>query len=195
MILRFLTNLCLAAALAATVAIPSAIADDLHDTGGAGMPANLHTVCPAAEIVRNAASALRSAAQRNSSPAFASVLTRYADVGAIAMFALGKYGSKLPAGRQGEYVSNTQRYISQFLMEKSGPFKNSPGLTIEACDGNLVATSLNGRSKVLWRLSGGRIRDVSVSGVWLAIQLRSTFTDIIRRNRGDIGKLLDFLDT
>ena len=190
---RFLTNFSLAAALTVAIAIPSATADDLRGTGGTGVPANLYTSCPAADIVRDAASALSSAAQRSSATAFGSVLTRYADVGAIAMFALGKYGSKLPAGRQSEYVANTQRYISQFLLEKSGPFKNSPHLTIETCDGNLVETSLNGRSKMQWRLSGGRIRDVSVSGVWLAIQLRTTFTDIIRRNRGDIGKLLDFL--
>ena len=111
----------------------------------------------------------------------------------FAMFVLGKYGSKLPAGRQSEYVANTQRYISQVLMEKTGPIKNSPHLTIETCDGNLVGTSLDGRSKMQWRLSGARIRDVSVSGVWLAIQLRTTFTDIIRRNRGDISALLDFL--
>ena len=193
---RFLTNFSLAAALAAAIAIPSATADDLRGTGGTGMPANLYTKamsCPAADIVRDAASALSSAAQRSSASAFGSVLTRYADVGAIAMFALGKYGSKLPAGRQSEYVANTQRYISQVLMEKSGPFKNSPHLTIETCDGNLVGTSLDGRSKMQWRLSGARIRDVSVSGVWLAIQLRTTFTDIIRRNRGDISALLDFL--
>jgi phospholipid transport system substrate-binding protein len=192
---RFLMNFSLAAALAAAIAIPSATADD-RGTSGTGVPANLYTKamsCPAADIVRGAASALSSAAQRGSASAFGSVLTRYADVGAIAMFALGKYGSKLPAARQSEYVANTQRYISQVLMEKSGPFKNSPNLTIETCDGNLVGTSLNGRSKMQWRLSGARIRDVSVSGVWLAIQLRTTFTDVIRRNRGDISAILEFL--
>ena len=35
---------------------------------------------------------------------------------------------------------------------------------------------------MVWRVSGGRIRDVQVSGVWLSLQLRSKFTGIIRRN-------------
>jgi ABC-type transporter MlaC component len=149
--------------------------------------------CPAADIVRNAGSALISAAHRSSAPAFASVLARYADVNAIAMFALGQYRGALPAARRSEYVAKTQRYISRFLVENSGPFKSSPNLTIETCDGNLVETSLDGRSKMLWRLSGARVRDVRVSGVWLALELRSKFTDIVRRNHGDIVALLDFL--
>ena len=193
---RFLTNFSLAVALAAAIAIPSATANDLPNSR-TGVPANRATKamrCPAADVVRGAGSALSSAAQRGSASAFGSVLNRYADVGAIAMFALGKYGSKLPAARQNEYVANTQRYISQVLMEKSGPFKNSPHLTIETCDGNLVGTSLGGRSKMQWRLSGARIRDVNVSGVWLAIELRTKFTNIIRRNGGDISPLLDFLN-
>jgi ABC-type transporter MlaC component len=149
--------------------------------------------CPAADTVRDAGSALISAAHRNSAPAFASVLGHYADVNAIAMFALGQYRDALPASRRSEYVANTRRYISRFLVENSGPFKNSPNLTIETCDANLVETSLDGRSRMLWRLSGGRIRDVRVSGMWLALELRSKFTNILRRNRGDMSALLDFL--
>ena len=154
---------------------------------------SLATSCPAANTVRDAGSAFIGAAHRSSAPAFASVLGRYADVNAIAMFALGQYRAALPASRRSEYVANTQRYISRLLVENSGSFKNSADLTIESCDGNLVQTSLDGRSKMSWRLSGGRIRDVSVSGMWLALQLRSKFTDIVRRNHGDISALLDFL--
>jgi ABC-type transporter MlaC component len=149
--------------------------------------------CPAAGTIKNAASALVVAAQRGSAPAFASALVRYADVNAIALSALGKYRSGLPGSRQGEYVRNAYRYMSQSLAKHAGSFGKSSNLTIESCDGNLVETSLSGRSKMLWRLSGGRIRDVRVSGVWLAIQLRSKFTDIIGRNGGDVTALLDFL--
>ena len=154
---------------------------------------SMATSCPAADTVRNAGSALIGAAHGSSAPAFASVLARYANVNAIAMFALGQYRDALPASRRSEYVANTQRYISRFLVENSGPFKNSTNLTIDTCDGNLVQTSLDGRSKMSWRLSGGRISDVSVSGMWLALELRSKFTGIVRRNHGDISALLDFL--
>jgi ABC-type transporter MlaC component len=44
---------------------------------------------------------------------------------------------------------------------------------------------------MVWRVSGGRISDVQVSGVWL--QLRSKFTGIIRRNNGDVDALLNYL--
>jgi phospholipid transport system substrate-binding protein len=154
---------------------------------------SLAASCPGANIVRNAGSALIDAAHSGAAPGFASVLTRYADVKGIAMFALGEYRSALPAGRQSEYLAYTQRYITKFLVDNSGSFRNSSNLAIETCNGSLVGSSLDGRSKVIWRLSGGRIEDVSLDGVWLALELRSKFTDIIRRNHGDVSALLDFL--
>ena len=156
---------------------------------------SLAASCPAGGIVTDAGRALIGAAHGSSAPAFASVLTRYADVNGIAMFALGQYRNALPPSRRSEYVAKTQRYISRFLVENSGPFKDSARLTIEGCDGNLVQTSLDGRSKISWRLSGGLITDVSVGGTWLALELRSKFTDIVRRNHGDVSALLDFLST
>jgi hypothetical protein len=83
--------------------------------------------------------------------------------------------------------------MARFLLDHAGPFRSSRDLTIEKCNGNIVETSLGGRSRMVWRLAGGRIRDVRVRDVWLAIQLRSKFTDIIRRNDGDVGALLAFL--
>ena len=149
--------------------------------------------CPVADTVRNAGSALMVAARQSSAPAFDSVLARYADVNAIALFALGQYRGALPPAQRAEYVKNTERYITRFLVENSGAFKNSQNLTIDSCDGGLAGTSLNGQSRMLWRLSGGRIRDVQVSGVWLGLELRSKFTEILRRNGGNVDALLSFL--
>jgi hypothetical protein len=149
--------------------------------------------CPAADIVGNAGSALIGAAHRSSAPAFASVLARYTDVDAIAMVALGQYRSALPRDQRAEYIANTKRYISRFLVEKSGAFRKLQKLTIDSCEGNLVKTSFDGQSRIVWRLLGGRIADVQVSGVWLALGLRSKFTNIVRRNHGDVSALLDFL--
>jgi ABC-type transporter MlaC component len=149
--------------------------------------------CPIADTVRNAGSALMGAARRSSAPAFGSVLTRYADVNAIALFALGQYRGALPPAQRAEYVEKTKRYITRFLVDNSGAFRSSQKLTIDSCDGNLVGTSLDGQSRMLWRLSGGRIRDVQVSGVWLVLELRSKFTNILRHNSGNIDALLSFL--
>jgi phospholipid transport system substrate-binding protein len=149
--------------------------------------------CPAAGAVMNAGEAFIGAARRGSASAFASALARHTDVRAVAMFALGQYRKELPPARQREYLNNAQNYMARFLLGHSKPFRSSRDLMVETCNGNLVETSLGGRSRMLWRLAGGRVRDVRVSGVWLAIQLRSKFTGILRQNHGDMDALLAFL--
>jgi ABC-type transporter MlaC component len=149
--------------------------------------------CPAGRVVKSAAAVFMDAARRESGPAFASALARYTDLRGMALFALGQYRSKLPAARHGEYVRNTHFYMTRFLLRNARSFRSSRTLVIEVCNGNIVETSLDGRSRMVWRLSGGRIRDVQVSGVWLALQLRSKFTGILRRNDGDPDALIAFL--
>jgi phospholipid transport system substrate-binding protein len=149
--------------------------------------------CPVAGVVKNAGEAFIDAAARSNEAAFTSALSRYTDVNAVAFFALGQYRKSLPPARQSEYLKNARRYMARVLLDNSRSFRSSRDLTIEKCNGNLVETSLGGRSRMLWRLSGGRIRDVRVSGVWLGIQLRSKFTEIIRRNNGDVNALLAYL--
>ena len=149
--------------------------------------------CPVEGIVRHAGEAFIDAAGRGNDAAFMSALSRYTDVNAVAIFALGQYRKDLPGARQGEYLKNARKYMARVLLDNSRSFRSSRDLTVEKCNGNLVETSLGGRSRMLWRLSGGRIRDVRVSGVWLGIQLRSKFTEIIRRNDGDVNALLEYL--
>jgi len=102
--------------------------------------------CAGADTVRNAASAFLAAARSGSSAAFGSALSRYTNVEALSLFALGKYRSDLPPARRAEYVRNAHRYISQFLAENAGRFKSGSQLTIGSCKGNLVTTSLGGGS-------------------------------------------------
>lgn len=149
--------------------------------------------CPGAGTVKNAANALMVAARRNSVDGFAAALSRHADVNAISMFALGKYRTSLPGARRAEYVRKTHRYMSRFLADHAGRFKSTSALSVDRCNGNLVETSLGGRSRMVWRLSGSRVRDLRVEGFWLGLQMRSRFAEIIRRNDGDVGKLIDYL--
>jgi phospholipid transport system substrate-binding protein len=149
--------------------------------------------CPAAGTVMNAGNAFMDAAQSGSAGAFSSALGRYTDVRGAAFFALGQYRRDLPRGRQREYLSGAQSFMAQFLLEYSRPFRSSRDFVIDNCRGNLVQTSFEGRSRMVWRVAGGRISDVQVSGVWLGLQLRSKFTGIIRRNNGDVEALLDYL--
>ena len=141
----------------------------------------------------NAANGFMDAAQSGSAGAFSSALGRYTDVRGAALFALGQYRRDLPRARQREYLSGTQSFMARFLLEYSRPFRSSREFVIDNCRGNLVETSFEGRSRMVWRVAGGRISDVQVSGFWLGLQLRSKFTGIIRRNNGDVDALLDYL--
>ena len=172
--------------LAVTVALLIAV--------GLAAPASRAASCPGAGAVTNAAAAFMNAARVGSPGAFSSALARHADVRSAALFALGQYRKDLPRGRQGQYVSDTQAFMARFLQRYSRPFKSTRDLQIESCRGNLIETSLEGRSRMVWRVGGGRIKDVQVSGVWLSLQLRSKFTGIIRRNNGNVEALLDYLD-
>ena len=160
---------------------------------GCSIQPSIAASCPAAGVVNRAGLAFMDAARGGSAAAFSSALARHTDVRGAAIFALGQYRKDLPPARQGEYVRNAQSYMARFLLDNARPFRSSRDLIIESCKGNLVETSLGGRSRMVWRISGGRVRDVRVGGVWLAIQLRSKFTGIIRRNQGDIDALLEFL--
>ncbi len=160
---------------------------------GISTPPSLAADCPGAGIVRTAGLAFMGAARQGSPAAFSSALARHTNVRAAAIFALGQYRSELPPARQSEYLRNAQAFMAEFLSQNAKAFRSSGTLVIESCRGNLVETSLDGHSRMLWRLSGRRIGDVRVEGIWLSLQLRSKFTGIIRRNHGDVEALLDFL--
>jgi phospholipid transport system substrate-binding protein len=149
--------------------------------------------CLAASTVKSAASAFLSAARSGSPSAFSAALNRYTNVDSLAIFALGKYRADLPPARRDEYVRNTRYYMSQFLADHAGNFKGGTNIAVENCSGNLVTTSLDGGSQIVWRMSGDRIQDVKVSGIWLAQQLRQNFAGIIRQNHGYVSSLLDYL--
>jgi ABC-type transporter MlaC component len=155
-----------------------------------GMPAEA-LGCPAAETVKGAATAFIRAAKTGSIQAFSAALGRYTNVDELALFALGKFRGRLPPERRSEYVANARRYMSEFLADNSARFRGA-NLTIASCEGNIVKTSVNGGSDMTWRVAGGRIKDVQVSGIWLTLQLRQNFSSIIKRERGVTG-LLDYL--
>jgi ABC-type transporter MlaC component len=149
-------------------------------------------MCPGADTVKNAANSFIRAAESGSAPAFATALAKHTDVNSLALLALGKYRDRLPPARRDEYVANARRFMSEFLADHADHF-HWAGLTIESCKGDLIQTSLDRGSDVMWRVSGNRIEDVRVSGFWLALQLRSKFTGIIKREHGDVSALLDYL--
>ena len=156
--------------------------------------------CEASSFIRNAGNAFLGAARRQSAGAFSGVASRYTDINGIAMFALGPHRKLVSRAREAEYVSLTRAFIGRFMAQYSRRFAGD-GLTIIDCAGPQTALTVNTRlsngKKIVFKLYKARrgflVRDVNISSVWLAQQLRSTFVGVIRRNNGDINALFVYL--
>ena len=156
--------------------------------------------CPASTFVTNAGNAFMGAARVHTASAFSGVTARYTDLRGISMFALGPHRGRLSKSREAEYLSLTRGFIGRFMMKHSRRFSGS-GMTIKDCITSsntlTVSTRMSNGKKMIFKLHrskrGFLVRDVNVSSVWLAQQLRSTFVGVINRNGGDINALFAYL--
>ncbi|MBL8906377.1 MAG: ABC transporter substrate-binding protein [Rhizobiales bacterium] len=148
--------------------------------------------CAGEGVVKSAAASFLAARKAGTAEAFANAVAKHADITALALAALGPYRKELPASRQGEYIAKTKAYIGRFLLRYADRIAQ-PNLVVDSCAGDLVKTTA-GSSKLVWRVGGGRIRDVQASGIWLANQMRAKFVAEIRRGGHDkIDALFNFL--
>jgi hypothetical protein len=131
---------------------------------GACLSSATATACPASTFITNAGNAFMGAARVHSASAFSGVTARYTDLRGISMFALGPHRKLLSKSREAEYLTLTR-----------------------VSNGKKIIFKLH-RSK-----RGFLVRDVNISSVWLAQQLRSTFVGVINRNDGDINALFAYL--
>jgi phospholipid transport system substrate-binding protein len=156
--------------------------------------------CEASSFITNAGNAFLSAARRQSASAYSGVASRYTDLRGIAMFALGPHRKLVSRAREAEYLALTRSFIGSFLAKYSDRFSGSD-LTIKDCTGSknalTVSTRMSNGKKIVFKLyktkRGFLVRDVNVSSVWLAQQLRSKFVSVIKRNNGDINALFAYL--
>jgi ABC-type transporter MlaC component len=155
--------------------------------------------CPAEGYVKNAGNAYDRAAASGSPTAFAAAADRFSDLRSLSFFALGQYRKDLPKAREAEYLNLTRKFIGETL-QKHGSGLRGGDLTVLDCaasgGGLLVTTRSASGKKIVLRLakSGGgyTVKDVNMSGVWLAQQMRSKFTGTI--SRGGIDGLFAYLD-
>ena len=167
---------------------------------GACLSSATATACPASTFVTNAGNAFMGAARVHTASAFSGVTARYTDLRGISMFALGPHRGRLSKSREAEYLSLTRGFIGRFMMKHSRRFSGS-GMTIKDCITSsntlTVSTRMSNGKKMIFKLHrtkrGFLVRDVNVSSVWLAQQLRSTFVGVINRNGGDINALFVYL--
>ncbi len=157
---------------------------------GHGPRAEARGSCAAASAVQNASRSLLAAARRGSPAAMSQALSRHVNMRRVVMFAIGRHGRKLTGPMRRRYVALARGYIARKLARHSGRFRGS-SVEIVRCRKRMVETRLRpGGQKVLWRVSGRRIRDVSLGGVWLSIMLRDHFASLIRRSGGDMRLFL-----
>ena len=156
--------------------------------------------CPPASTIIRAGRAYDQAARSGSAAAFSNGVARYSDMHAIAMFALGRYRSKLPASQTAEYVALTRSFMGHFMLEHGRDLRVGT-LQIVECSGpasNMTVTArTSSGEKVTFRTyrarSGWLIRDMKVSGIWLVQQMRSAFVGTLSRTKGDFNELFRYL--
>ena len=169
---------------------------------GACLPGATAKACEASSFITNAGNAFLSAARRQSASAYSGVASRYTDLRSIAMFALGPHRKLVNKAKEAEYLTLIRGFIGRFMVRHSSRFSGS-GMVIKDCAGStnalMVSTRMSNGKKIIFKLHrskrGFLVRDVNVSSVWLAQQLRSTFVGVIKRNHGDIDALFKYLRT
>ncbi len=149
--------------------------------------------CPEAAVVERAANALIAAARAGSSAKFANAMKTYADMRAIALFALGKHRKKLPAARQGEFVEQTTQFVAETFKDYRLKFR-ADSLRIMDCRGKMIHSRLEflgakPAQKVIWRMKGKRISDVNIQNAWLGQLLRTHYDAVMSKSGGDINAL------
>ncbi len=145
-------------------------------------------------VIRLANSGAGKAAMRQR---FSSLINQNTNVRSVGLVALGPYRKDLPPGMAGEFVRLVSFYMAAFFVYYIDEFQGS---TIEidssSRQGNttLVNSSVhfkNGSTtQVRWRILGsGQISDINVRGVWLSLQLKKRFTDVLKHSKGDFDAL------
>ncbi len=159
---------------------------------GLGALSSAAQACPNEGLVLSAGRAFTVAAKSGSPGAFLNAASRHADMRSIALFALGPHRKKLSKSQEGEYLRLAHTFMGRFMAKYADRFRVD-GLKVVSCSGGTITATANGGRKLMFRVDGGRLKDVNVSSVWLAGQMRSTFVGVINRNNGSIEALMEYL--
>ncbi len=132
---------------------------------------------------------------------FSSLINQHTNVRSVGLVALGPYRKDLPPNMAGEFVKLVSFYMAAFFVYYIDEFQGSD-IEIEssAKQGNTTVVDSRVRfkngstSQVRWRIvGGGQVGDINVRGVWLSLQLKKRFTDVLKRTKGDFNALFDEL--
>lgn len=157
-------------------------------------PAEKYVTTVGSSVIKLANSGAGKAAMRQR---FSSLINRNANVRSVGLVALGPYRKDLPPNKASEFTQMVSFYMAAFFVYYVDEFQGS---TIEvnssSKQGNTTIVNSSVRFKngsttqVRWRIvGGGQIGDINVRGVWLSLQLKKRFTDVLKRSKGDFNEL------
>jgi phospholipid transport system substrate-binding protein len=130
--------------------------------------------------------------------AFAQLLERYVAVNDIALFALGKYRRKLSPAMRASYTRLAHSFFLNALTTHGSKVRGRAFVVTGSYKDIVSGYIQHGndrRTRLDWRIRAGRITDLKVQGIWLALALREDFNRIIDRAGGDIGAIFTYLKT
>ena len=157
-------------------------------------PAEQYVTSVGSSVIRVANSGAGKAAMRQR---LSSLISQNANVRSVGLVALGPYRKDLPPGKAGEFVRLVSFYMAAFFVYYIDEFQGSSievNSSTKQGNATLVNSSVrfkNGSTtQVRWRiLGGGQVGDINVRGVWLSLQLKKRFTDVLKRSQGDFDAL------
>ncbi len=160
---------------------------------------------PSVSYMTKVGSDLLNAHRRATTASFLRVVQRHSDVGSIADYALGDYGSKLPAAQKARYQRGVAVFMSRYLAAQSREYTIAKFEIIDAAvdsSKDVIVNSkvylMNGQIfkvswKLVWRGGAYRVRDASILGFWLTTGLKSEVTTFLNKRNGDFGLLIKAL--
>ncbi len=145
--------------------------------------------------------------QKEKQKQFKTLFSSNTDIDTIAQFTLGKYASSLDVSERREFGTLLEEFIAKVFIGRMSDIKGTAIEVLRTQEKKpgkdyLVQTiaKIEGQSpvRVNWRVyknKGGNFRlfDISIEGLWLAQEQRSTFVDIIGKNKGNLKVLFDHL--
>jgi phospholipid transport system substrate-binding protein len=164
------------------------------------------TVPSAVAYMRKVADDLMAAQRQGTVMSFHRVITRHADVEAIANYALGPYKGQLPRAKYDSYYKGVAMFMARYFADTSREYtvgKADIGQVQQDQAGRLVVntrvTLLTGSTyNVQFKLSKQgrdyRVADVSVMGFSLTYLQRGIFQRYIAKNGGDVNALVTALN-
>jgi phospholipid transport system substrate-binding protein len=171
-------------------------------TAGSGAAAADH---PSVVYMNKVGSDLLFAHRRATTASFLRVVQRHSDVGSIADYALGDYGSKLPSAQKARYQRGVAVFMSRYLAAQSREYTVAKfevqDAAVDSDKDVIVSTKvylMNGQIfnvgwKLVWRGGSYRVRDARILGFWLTSGLKSEVTSFLNKRNGDFGLLIKAL--